>query len=144
MDEFLNACSAWPPGVSTENAPANQVTWPTPLLLAWVYTKLPPHQYSAPSREHRVQERNCQAEGRPGKGRSSPPAFPTSLGVQGELIDSRPHVWHRPSPQRLPGIYMLRSLAILFLTSGLRFTGTASPATISHGKEKFAQERCYK
>jgi len=41
MDEFLNTCSAWPPGVSTENPPAKQVTWPTMLLLAWMYTKLP-------------------------------------------------------------------------------------------------------
>lgn len=41
MDEILNACSAWPPGVRIENPPANQVTWPTTLLLAWVYTKLP-------------------------------------------------------------------------------------------------------
>lgn len=51
MDDFLNACSVWPPGVSTENPPANQVTWSTTLLLVGVFTKLPPfsiqHHYKS-------------------------------------------------------------------------------------------------
>lgn len=39
-DEFLKVCSARPPGVRIENPSGNQVTWPTTLLLAWMYTKL--------------------------------------------------------------------------------------------------------
>jgi len=47
-------------------------------------------------------------------------------------------------PQRLSGIYTLSNLAIIFLTLGLGFTGTASSATISQEKEKFAQLSYYK
>lgn len=83
MDEVLNACSAWPPGVSTENPPATQVTWPTTLLLAWMYKKLPLFRilHHHRSTEHRAQESNCQTEGKLGEGKPSQPAFPLSLGV---------------------------------------------------------------
>lgn len=138
MDEFLNACAAWPSEVSIENPTANQVTWPTTLLLARVYTKVPlfgiQHHYK--STEYR-KEITKQRESWEKANLVNPPCLLLWVLKNSRYIavlTSDINV----GPQGLSGIYMLSNLASLFLMLGLGFTKTASSAIVSQGKEEIA------
>lgn len=129
MDEFLNACSVRPPGVSIQNPPANQVTWPTTLLLAWAYTKLPlfsiQHHYK--STEYRKEI--AKQQGSWGKG--------DDLYLPPQLLWVFKDGWHTvllTSTEDLKGCQVLSNLAVILLILFLGFAGGEFLATDSQGK----------
>lgn len=128
MDEFLNACSAWPPGVRTENPPANQVAWPAALLLAWLYTKLPLFSIQRHYGSSEYGKEIAKQKGSWEKADLPNPPSPLLLVSKESWHAAVPTPDISLRPPSLAGISVLYNRAMISLTSGLGFTGTASSA----------------